>query len=120
MRLEFPESTAVAITIDAENLIELYKTVPDLRIIESRHREDHTQGTIETPYNLPLVKINGASLAKPANTKDQEMVFYFNGNAAGASIDAIQIASACDYKRPFWLRGGFVDWEDKDYPCLIE
>ena len=48
------------------------------------------------------------------------MVFYCNGSRAEASIDAIEIASSCGYKRLFWLRGGFVEWEDKDYPYVIE
>ena len=115
-----PKSLAVAITIDSENLIELYQSVPDLKIIDSRHREDHTQGYIETSFNLPLIKTNCASLSKLAKSKDQAMVFYCNGNTADASIDAIQIASTCGYKRLFWLRGGFVEWQDKDYPYLIE
>ncbi len=115
-----PKSLEVAITIDSENLIELYQSVPDLKIIDSRHREDHTQGYIETSFNLPLIKTNCASLSKLAKSKDQAMVFYCNGNTADASIDAIQIASTCGYKRLFWLRGGFVEWQDKDYPYVIE
>ena len=48
------------------------------------------------------------------------MVFYCDGNAADASIDAIQIVSALDYKGLIWFRDGFVEWEDKDYPYVIE
>ena len=118
--LEAPESLAIAITIDAENLIELYQSVTDLKIIDSRYREDYTQGYIETAYNLPLAKTDCGSLAKLAQSRDQVMVFYCNGNQADASIGALQIAAACGYKRLFWFRGGFVEWEDKDYPYLIE
>ena len=39
--------TPVAITIDSEHLIELYQSVPGLRIIDSRLREDHALGYIE-------------------------------------------------------------------------
>ena len=119
-KLEAPESLAIAITIDAKNLIELYQSTNDLKIIDSRYREDYTQGYIETSYNLPLAKTDCESLAKLAESKDQAMVFYCNGNLADASISALQIASACGYKRLFWFRGGFVEWEDKDYPYLIE
>ncbi len=115
-----PQSLAVAITIDAENLVELYQSVPQLRIVDSRHPEDHSQGYIETSYNLPLENTDCATLAKLAENKDQAFVFYCNGNAADASIAAIQIASDCGYRRLFWFRGGFVEWEDKDYPYLIE
>lgn len=120
MRTEAPGSLAVAITIDSEHLIELYQSLPELKIIDSRHREDHIQGYIETSHNLPLVETDCAALSKLVGGKDQAMVFYCNGNSADASIDAIQIASACGYRRLFWFRGGFIEWQDKDYPYLIE
>jgi rhodanese-related sulfurtransferase len=118
--LEAPESLAIAITVDAEHLIELYQAVADLKIIDSRYREDYSRGYIETAYNLPLAKTDCGSLAKLTESKDQAMLFYCNGNLADASIGALQIAAACGYKRLFWFRGGFVEWEDKDYPYLIE
>ena len=119
-RIQAPASIPLAVTIDAENLVELYQSVPELRIIDSRHREDHVQGYIETSRNLPLVDTDCKTLDKLARDKDQALVFYCNGHAADASIAAIQIASSCGYKRLFWLRGGFVEWEDKDYPYVIE
>ena len=115
-----PASLAVAITIDSENLIELYHSVPDLKIIDSRHHEDFRQGYIETSTSLPLRNTNCASLKKLTKSKDQALVFYCNGSLANASIDAIEIASSCGYKRLFWFRGGYVEWTDKDYPYLIE
>jgi len=120
LQLEAPETLAVAITIDSENLIELYQSVPDLKIIDSRLHQDYTLGYIESSDNLPLAKTNCTSLAKITSGKDQAMVFYCNGGAGDVSIDAIQIASDCGYKRLFWFRGGFVEWEDKDYPFVIE
>ena len=115
-----PKSLAVAITIDAEHLIELHHSVPDLKIFDSRHYEDYTQGYIETSTNLPLRDTGCSSLKKVTKNQDQALVFYCNGSLADASADAIQIASSCGYQRPFWLRGGFVEWVDKDYPYLIE
>jgi rhodanese-related sulfurtransferase len=120
LRVESPESLVIAITIDSEHLIELYQSVPGLKIIDARHHEDHTQGYIETSFNLPLAKTDCKSLSELAGHKEQAMVFYCNGNAADASIGAIQIAADCGYKRLFWFRGGFVEWQDKDYPYLIE
>ena len=35
---------AVAVTIDSENLIELYQSVPGLRIIDTRLHQDHLLG----------------------------------------------------------------------------
>ena len=111
---------AVAISIDSENLIELYQSVPGIEIIDTRFREDFVLGHIEKSRNLPLAGIDCKSLSKLAKSPEQAMVFYCNGNAGGSSIEAIKIASSCGYKRLFWFRGGFVEWKDKDYPYVIE
>ena len=116
----FPESLAVAVTIDAENLIELYQSVPGIKIVDTRIHEDYVLGHIETSHHLPLAATNCKSLSKLAKSAEQAMVFYCNGNAGDSSIEAIQIASGCGYKRLFWFRGGFVEWKDKDYPYVIE
>ena len=115
-----PISPATAITIDSENLIDLYQSVPGLRIIDSRLREDHALGYIEKSRSLPLDETNCESLSRLAEDDDQALVFYCNGNGVDASTDAIEIASSCGYKRLFWLRGGFIEWQDKDYPFVIE
>ncbi|MEM7564304.1 MAG: rhodanese-like domain-containing protein [Pseudomonadota bacterium] len=120
VRPEIPESLAVAITIDSEHLIELYHSVPGLKLIDSRQKGDFSQGHIETSASLPLQNTSCNSLKKVARDKDQALVFYCNGNVADASIGAIQVASSCGYKRLFWFRGGFVEWTDKDYPYLTE
>ena len=114
------DNSAVAITIDAENLIELYQSVAGIKIIDTRFAEDYALGHIETSQNIPLAAINCKTLSKLAKSREQAMVFYCNGNAGDTSIEAIQIASGCGYKRLFWFRGGFVEWKDKDYPYVIE
>ncbi|MEM7563744.1 MAG: rhodanese-like domain-containing protein, partial [Pseudomonadota bacterium] len=98
-----PESLAVAITIDSEHLIELYHSVPGLKLIDSREKEDFAHGHIETSASLPLKNTSCNTLKKIANDKDQAMVFYCNGNVADASIEAIQVASSCGYKRQIHL-----------------
>ena len=113
-------SPAVAITIDSENLIELYQSVPGLRIVDARYREDYVLGHIELSRNLPMNQTDCASLSQIAMDKDTAIVFYCNGGDGNASIEAIQIASACGYRRLFWLRGGFIEWQDKDYPFSLE
>ncbi|MCG6889620.1 MAG: rhodanese-like domain-containing protein [Gammaproteobacteria bacterium] len=110
----------MAITIDSENLIELYRSVPGLRIIDSRLREDHVLGYIEKSYSLPTGETNCESLSSLASDKDQALVFYCNGNGIDVSTRAVQIASSCGYRRLFWLSGGFIEWQDKDYPFVIE
>lgn len=116
-----PADTAtLAITIDSEHLIELYQSFPGLLIIDSRLANDYTLGHIETSINLPLARTNCNTLKELAKSPEQAMVFYSNNKAGTASIEAIRIAFGCGYKRLFWLRGGFVEWKDKDYPYVIE
>jgi rhodanese-related sulfurtransferase len=112
------QSAPVAITIDSEHLIELYQSVPGLRIIDSRLREDHAFGYIEKSLSLPLSETSCESLSKLTEDNEQALVFYCNG--IDASTEAIHIASNCGYKRLFWLSGGFIEWQDSDYPYVID
>jgi rhodanese-related sulfurtransferase len=77
-------------------------------------------GHIELSRNLPANQIDCSSLSRITANKNSALVFYCNGGDGGASIEAIQVASACGYRRLFWLRGGFIEWQDKDYPFAIE
>lgn len=119
MRTVNTEPSRLAVSINSEHLIELYQLVPDLRIIDARHPQDHRLGHIERSHNLPLAKMDCENLAAIAASHDQAFVFYCNGGA-GSSTDAVKIASACGYQRLFLLEGGFIEWKDKDYPFVIE
>ena len=111
---------AVAVPIEAENLIELYQSVPGLRIIDTRLQEDHALGHIERSHNLAAIDVNCGSLTHLTENRDTAMVFYCNGGDAGSSVQALHVAASCGYRRLFWLRGGFIEWQDKDYPFVFE
>lgn len=113
-------ASAIAVTIDAENLIDLYQSVPDLRIVDARRHEDYVLGHIELSHNLPMNQTDCSSLSRIAADKDTAIVIYCNGRDGDSSIESLQIASACGYRRLFWLRGGFIEWQDKDYPFTFE
>lgn len=114
------DNSTVAITIDSEHLIELYRAFPGLLIIDARHASDYALGHIETSVSLPLADTNCKTLKRLAKSPEQAMVFYSNNMTGTSSIEAIRIASGCGYSRLFWLRGGFVEWKEKDYPYVIE
>ena len=118
-RLLGAETSGLAISINAEHLIELYQSTPGLTIIDARHYEDHRLGHIEQSLNLPLEKIDCGRLSELVGSRDQPMVFYCNRGST-SSADAVEIASACGYRRLFWLEGGFIEWKDKDYPFVLE
>lgn len=119
-RGDYHAASGVPVAIDSEHLIDLYQSVPGLRIIDSRLHEDHALGYIEHSHNLPLGDTGCESLSRIAGSIDQALVFYCNGKGIDTSIEAIQIASSCGYTRLFWLNGGFIEWQDKDYPYLVE
>lgn len=109
-----------AITIDAEYLVELYRSMEDVALIDSRLSEDRAHGYIELSYNLPASETNCAALAQLVEDKDQLVVFYDNGKVSHDSMAATTIAVLCGYNRLFWFSGGFTEWEDKDYPFVIQ
>ena len=109
-----------AITIDADNLIELYRSMPDVALIDSRLSEDRVHGYIEMSRSLPLADTDCLSLAGLISDKDQPIVFYDNGLHSNDSMTATSIAVRCGYSQLFWFGGGFSEWEDRDYPFVIK
>lgn len=114
------DGIAGATTIDAEHLIELYQSQQQVTLIDSRLGEDRRFGYIESSISLPLAKTSCASLDRLVADKSQPIAFYCNGTKADASIVAASIAVDCGYSQLYWFRGGFKEWEDKDYPFVIE
>ena len=55
-----------------------------------------------------------------ASSIDAEHLVELYQSVVKWKIIDIQIASACSYKHLTWFGGGFVEWEDKDCPCLNE
>ena len=109
-----------ATTIEADYLVELYRQIPDLLIIDSRIHGDYLLGHIETSINLPFEETDCKALRRLANSAERAMVFYSNNNAGDASIEAIKIASRCGFSRLYWLTGGFDEWKARDFPYVIE
>ncbi len=109
-----------AVTIDAENLVELYQSMQDVVLIDSRLSEDRVHGYIELSYSLPLSDTDCTSLEDIIEDKEQPVVFYDTGIISNDSMIATSTAVSCGYRRLFWFSGGFSEWEDKDYPFVIE
>lgn len=106
--------------IDAEDLLELVETLPDLKIIDSRLRVDRRQGYIENSISLPDKETNCATLARHLANKHAPVIFYCNGPKCGRSGKAAKKAVACGYKQLYWFRGGFEEWQAKGYPTVKE
>lgn len=111
---EIPGSTKV----NAEGVIRLVESKPELVIIDSRIRHDRLQGYIEGSVSLPDEETSCATLKKVIKTKTTPTLYYCNGPKCGRSANAVKIALKCGYRNIFWFRGGFEEWKKKHYPIL--
>lgn len=107
-----------AITVNAEELIDLAQRLPNLIIIDSRIADNRKHGYIEGSRSLPDVDTNCAALAQTIPTLDAEVLFYCNGVRCGRSAKAAEIAVDCGYRHLYWFRGGFEKWKEEGYPFL--
>lgn len=119
-RIISPDEIPGATTVDAEGLLDLVDIIPDIVIIDARLRQDRLQGYIEGSINLPDIKTTCASLAKSVPRKSSPVLFYCNGPKCGRSAHSSRKALACGYTRVYWFRGGFEEWQKKNYPFVKE
>lgn len=115
-----PEQIPGATTVSAEELINLAERLPALVIVDSRIQEDRRQGYIEHSISLPDVDTNCESLAKIIPAKATPALFYCNGVKCGRSVVAVGAALKCGYTEVYWFRGGFEEWQDKQYLFVQE
>lgn len=111
-----PETIPGTTKVNAEQLIELVDSHPDLVIIDSRKSSDHDKGWIEGSVPLPNTKTTPDSLAKHIKTKSTPVLFYCNGVTCGRSGEAAEIAIKAGYTKIYWFRGGWAEWIKKGLP----
>jgi rhodanese-related sulfurtransferase len=113
-----PEKIPGAITIDAEQLIELVTKHPDAVVIDSRLGTDRADGYIEGSVNLVDTRTNCESLAGLIPRPGTPVIFYCNGERCERSGRAVRIAVGCGYRQVYWFRGGIEEWRSKEYPLI--
>lgn len=115
-----PDSIRGTTKVDAEGVINIVNTVPDLAIIDARITSDRKQGFIEGSISLPDIDTSCGTLTKVIPRKSQPILFYCNGIKCGRSVKSIQTAKDCGYEKIYWFRGGFEEWKAKGYPYITE
>ena len=110
-----PDTIEGSTKIDAELLIKLAREHENLVIVDSRIRSDRRQGYITGSISLPDTQTDCSSLFRIINRKYTPTVFYCNGPKCRRSDRAIAIARECGYTNIYWFRGGFEEWENKNY-----
>jgi rhodanese-related sulfurtransferase len=119
-KIKSPEYIPGSNKVDAEGVIELAGSIDELIIIDSRITDDRRQGYIEGSISLPDENTDCNTLAIHLETIQTPALFYCNGPKCGRSGKAVKIALSCGYKNIYWFRGGFEEWQAKDYPFLKE
>lgn len=115
-----PASIKGTTRVDAEKVIELAESIPDLLIVDSRIRMDRKQGFIEGSVSLPDIETDCKSLGKIISAKKAPVLFYCNGVKCGRSVNASREAVNCGYNNIYWFRGGFEEWKQKGFPFIKE
>ncbi len=116
--IKSPDNIPGSIKVNAERLIELATSIPELIIIDSRIRNDRLQGYIEGSFSLPDEETDCDALGKLIPAQNHATLYYCNGPKCGRSVKAVKIALTCGYTNIYWFRGGFEEWKDKNYPFL--
>lgn len=106
--------------VDAEGVINIVNTIPELVIVDARIAADRKQGFIEGSVSLPDIDTNCDSLGKVIRKKNQPILFYCNGIKCGRSVKSVKTAMQCGYDKIFWFRGGFEEWKTKGYPFVTD
>lgn len=102
--------------INAEQLIELINTTPELVIIDARRREEYARGHIEGAICMLDSDMTPEMLGSKVQNKESPVVFYCNGGRCVRSTNASKKAVSWGYKRIYWFRGGWEEWRDKGLP----
>ena len=115
-----PEVIQGAITVTAEDTIDLILNNPDLIVIDARKKTEYVKGHIEGAINMLNTKMKAEDLEKVAADKSRAILFYCNGTRCMRSTDAIRKAKSWGYTNLIWFRGGWKEWTDKRLPVVIE
>jgi len=113
-----PETLAGTTKVNAEQLIEILQSNPDLVVIDSRKPSDRAKGFMEASIGLPNTDTNEVSLAKHLKSKTTPVAFYCNGTKCGRSYAAAKIALGLGYTKIYWFRGGWDEWVQKGLPIM--
>ena len=115
-----PEVIQGAITVTAEDTIDLILNNPDLIVIDARKKTEYVKGHIEGAINMLNTKMKAEDLEKVVADKSRAILFYCNGTRCMRSADAIRKAKSWGYTNLIWFRGGWKEWTDKRLPVVTE
>lgn len=116
---EAPMEIPGATTVDAEGVIALIESTPDLVILDNRSVADYDAGHIEGAIRLIDTDINGAAdLAAHVPSMDAPVLFYCNGLSCGRAANATEMAIDYGYTNVSYYALGMTEWRDLGLPLV--
>lgn len=115
-----PDNIAGAITVNAEEVIELILLNSELVVIDSRKKTEYSKGHIEGAVNILNTVMQQDEFEMIAPDKTKGILFYCNGTRCLRSADAVSKALEWGYKSIFWFRGGWNEWMEKRLPVITD
>ena len=112
--LQIPGAT----TVDAERLIALVTSKPDLVILDNRHAEDFAAGAIEGAKRLLDTDVNAESLTQIVPRKTSPVLFYCNGLKCGRAAKAAEKAVSLGYTEVYYYALGMKQWLALSLPVV--
>ena len=108
-----PESVSGATTIDTAQAKQLFDQ--GVVFLDVRSEQDWEAGRIPGSKHLELKKVfNQESLASIAQP-DDKLVIYCNSTSCHRSSKACKHAVEWGYKKVYYYRLGYPDWQSNDY-----
>ena len=113
-----PENIPGAMIVNAEEVIKLIFSNPNLIMIDSRKETEFVKGHIEGAINILNTQLDEKKLEQVAADKTAAVLFYCNGERCLRSADAVNKAIGWGYSNVFWFRGGWKEWSEKRFPVV--
>ncbi len=115
---EAPTQINGAVTVTAQQIIDLVTKTPDLVIFDTRKPEDFAAGHIEGAVRLIDTDVSADSLAKTVKAKDAPVLFYCNGLKCGRAAKAAEKAIELGYKKIYYYALGMDEWNKQGLPVI--
>lgn len=115
-----PQSIPGAVSVTAEELVELVFSKPDLVIIDARMNSEYAKGRIEGAINMLNTSMRREDLERVVPDRTTPVIIYCNGERCLRSSDAVKKAMEWGYRNVFWFRGGWREWTEKGLPVIVD
>ncbi len=116
-----PMEIAGTQTVDAEGVITLIESTPNLVILDNRSEADYGAGHIEGAVRLIDTDINSPEdISAHVSGKEVPVLFYCNGLRCGRAAKAATKAVDYGYDKVFYYALGMEEWREKGLPLVTQ